>query len=112
VSVGLFGVTRQLVSQRTREFGIRLALGATGADLRRLILGESARLVAPALVVGLVIAGAVGSLARAALTGVSPLDPRLYLVAIALQLVVTLAAIWAPALRASRVTPHTTMRAD
>lgn len=112
VSVGLYGVTRQLVNQRTREFGIRMALGATGADLRRLILGESIQLVVPALIAGLLVAGGAGSLARAALTGLSPLDPRLYLLAFLLQLGVTVAASWGPALKASRVTPHTTMRSE
>jgi len=108
----LYGVTRQLVNQRTREFGIRMALGATGADLRRLILGESIQLVVPALIAGLLVAGGAGSLARAALTGLSPLDPRLYLLAFLLQLGVTVAASWGPALKASRVTPHTTMRSE
>ncbi len=109
VTVGLFGVTWQLVSQRTREFGVRLALGATPADLRRLIIGESLRLAGPALVVGLLVAFAAASTARALLPGVSPFDPRLYAAALVLQLAVTLLASWSPALRATRVSPRDTM---
>lgn len=112
VTVGLFGVTYQVVSQRTREFGVRMALGATAADLRRMILGESLRLIGPGLVVGLLVAGGAASAAGALLVGVSPLDPRLYLAAVVLQVTVTLLASWSPALRASRVSPQVTMRAE
>ncbi len=112
VTVGLFGVTYHVVSQRTREFGVRLALGATAQDLRRMVLGESLRLAAPGLVIGLVVAAAAASAAGSMLVGVSALDPRVYLAAVTLQLAVTLLASWAPARRASRVSPQTTMRAE
>jgi hypothetical protein len=112
VTIGLFGVTYHVVNQRTREFGLRLALGATAADLRRMVLSESMRLVAPGLILGLLVAAAAASAAGNMLVGVSPLDPRLYLAALAMQVAVTLLASWAPALRASRVSPQTTMRAE
>jgi len=112
VTVGLFGVTYHVVSQRTREFGVRLALGATAQDLRRMVFGESLRLVAPGLIIGLLVAVAAASAAGSMLVGVSALDPRVYLAAITLQLAVTLLASWAPARRASRVSPQTTMRAE
>lgn len=112
VTVGLFGVTYYAVIQRTREFGIRLALGATAADLRRLVLGESLRLIAPGLVLGLVVAGVAGSLTRVVLLGVSPLDARWYVAAIVLQVGVALLASWSPARRAARVSPQTTLRGD
>ncbi len=112
VTVGLFGVTYHVVSQRTREFGVRLALGATAQDLRRMVFGESLRLVAPGLVLGLMVAVAAASAVGSLLVGVSALDPRVYLAAASLQLAVTLLASWAPALRASRVSPQTTMRAE
>jgi putative ABC transport system permease protein len=112
VTVGLFGVTYQVVSQRTREFGVRLALGATAQDLRHMVFGESLRLAAPGLVIGLVVAAAAASAAGSMLVGVSALDPRVYLAAITLQLAVTLLASWVPALRASRVSPQTTMRSE
>lgn len=112
VTVGLFGVTYQVVSQRTREFGVRLALGATAQDLRRMVFGESLRLAAPGLVIGLMVAAAAASAASSMLVGVSALDPRVYLAAVTLQLAVTMLAAWVPALRASRVSPHTTMRAE
>lgn len=112
VAIGLFGVTYHVVSQRMREFGLRLALGATAGDLRRMVLSESMRLVAPGLVLGLVVAAAAASAAGNMLVGISPLDPRLYAAALWLQVAVTLLASWAPALRASRVSPQTTMRAE
>ena len=112
VTVGLFGVTYHVVSQRTREFGVRIALGATAQDLRRMVFGESLRLVAPGLILGLLVAVAAASAAGSLLVGVSALDPRVYLAALTLQLAVTLLASWAPALRASRVSPQTTMRAE
>ncbi|MCR4376358.1 MAG: FtsX-like permease family protein, partial [Acidobacteria bacterium] len=112
VTVGLFGVTYYAVIQRTREFGIRLALGATARDLRRLVLGESLRLIAPGLVLGLVVAAVAGSLARVVLLGVSPLDARWYIAAIVLQVGVALLASWSPARRAARVSPQTTLRGD
>ena len=112
VTVGLFGVTYYAVIQRTREFGIRLALGATARDLRRLVLGESLRLMAPGLAAGLVVAGIAGSLTRVVLLGVSPLDARWYVAAIVLQAGVTLLASWSPARRAARVSPQATLRGD
>lgn len=112
VTVGLFGVTYYAVTQRTREFGIRLALGATAQDLRRLVFGESLRLIAPGLIVGLLVAGVAGSLTRVALVGVSPLDVRWYVAAVLLQVGVTLLASWSPALRAARVSPQATLRGD
>jgi ABC-type antimicrobial peptide transport system permease subunit len=105
-------VTYFTVAQRTREFGVRLALGATAADLRRLVFGESLRLVAPGLALGLLAAGALASLAGSALVGVAPLDLRWYLAAAALQAGVTLLASWSPARRASRVSPQITLRGD
>jgi len=112
VTVGLFGVTYYAVAQRTREFGIRLALGATGSDLRRLVLGESMRLIMPGLAVGLVASAALASLAQATLMGVSSLDPRWYVSAMALQVAVALLASWSPARRASLVSPQATLRGD
>ena len=112
VTVGLFGVTYYAVAQRTREFGIRLALGATGPDLRRLVLGESMRLIMPGLIVGLAGAAALAALAQSALIGVTALDPQWYAAALALQIAVALLASWSPARRASLVAPHTSLRSD
>ncbi len=112
VTIGLFGVTYFAVIQRTREFGIRLALGATGADLRRLVMGESVRLMLPGLLIGLMVAAGASSLARVALIGVSPLDPRWYVAAVILQAGVALLASWSPARRAARVSPQITLRGE
>lgn len=112
VTVGLFGVTWQVVSQRTREFGIRLALGATADDLRRLVLGESMKLITPALLVGLVVAAGAAMFSRAMLVGTSPLDPRLYLAALVAQVLMALLASWTPAARAARVSPQSTLKGE
>jgi predicted permease len=112
VTIGLFGVTYYAVTQRTKEFGVRLALGATAQDLRRLVLGESMRLIVPGLTVGLFLSAVLASLAQSSLLGVTALDLRWYAVAVALQFIVALIASWSPARRASRVAPQTTLRGD
>ncbi|NQW03567.1 MAG: ABC transporter permease [Acidobacteria bacterium] len=112
VTIGLFGVTYYAVAQRTREFGIRLALGATPLDLRRLVLGESLRLIAPGLVLGTALAALGGTLARVGLVGVSPLDPRWYVTALVIQTGVALLASWSPARQAARASPQATLRSE
>jgi predicted permease len=102
---GLFGVFSYLVTQRSREFGIRLALGATTTDVGRLILREGLWTMGSGLAVG--IAGgaflsgyAVGGLYR---INTNPYDPAVYIVCIALLLAPAAAALWAPIQRAKRV---------
>ncbi|HWB14829.1 MAG TPA: FtsX-like permease family protein [Vicinamibacterales bacterium] len=110
--VGLFGMTYYAVNQRRREFGVRLAIGATRAQLRRLILGESVRLIAPGVLVGLIVAAGLAMLARRLLYGVSTLDWRVYVLAGLVQLVVAVTATWMPARRASTTDPWTVLRTD
>ena len=112
VTIGLFGVTYYAVTRRTKEFGVRLALGATAEDLRRLVLGESMRLIIPGLTVGLLLSAVLASLAQSSLLGVTALDPRWYAGAVVLQFSVALIASWSPARRAARVAPQTTLRGD
>ena len=112
VMVGLFGMSYFSVAQRTREFGVRLALGATNEDLRRLVLGETLRLTAPGLAIGLLLAVAAAAAMRAFLVGASPLDPRVYALTLLVQVLVILAAAWLPAHRASRTSPQQTMRSE
>jgi putative ABC transport system permease protein len=111
-TVGLFGVTYFVVMQRTREFGVRLALGATGSGLRRLVVGEALQLVTPGILIGVVAAIASGFAASSILFGVSAASPIAYVVAAIAQTIVAVAASWIPALRAARVDPLTALRAE
>jgi putative ABC transport system permease protein len=109
---GTYGVTAYLATQRTREIGIRLALGARSADIRRSVLRGSLAVVA-----GGAVAGLVGSLAAARglaslLFGVPPHDPRVLLGAGAVLAASALLASWLPAARAARVDPMSTLRAE
>lgn len=110
--VGLYAVLTLSVSRRRREMGVRLALGATPARLRRSILGSGGRLVAVGLVLGL-LAAAFGTRALSdMLFDVSPTDPLTYGGVLALVAVVALGASLGPALRASRVDPMESLRAE
>jgi predicted permease len=109
-AVGVYGVIAFAVARRTRELGVRAALGATPAAVRRMVLGRGARLAAVGLGVGLAAAVAAARAARAWLFGVSPAEPAV-LAGVALLLgAVTLAASLLPALRAGRVSPLAAMR--
>jgi len=110
--VGLYGVVSYGVSQRLREMGVRLALGAEGADIRSLVLGQSLRLVAAGLVVGVLGGLAVTRLMKNLLFGVSATDPWTYgVVALALAVVAVLASAL-PAFRAARVDPIRVLRSE
>lgn len=111
-TVGLFGVTYFVVMQRTREFGVRLALGATGAGLRRLVVGEALRLVMPGILIGALAAVAAGFAAGSVLFGVSAASPLTYIVAAGVQALVAVAASWIPAIKAARVDPLTVLKAE
>jgi putative ABC transport system permease protein len=111
-SVGLYGVVSYSVSRRTRELGVRLALGESPAGIRRLVLGQGARLVAASLVVGLAGAATLAGFLRALLVGIAPWDPLTYLAASALLAAVALFACWVPARRAGRMDPAAALRAD
>jgi ABC-type antimicrobial peptide transport system permease subunit len=110
--IGTYGVMTYNVAQRTREIGLRVALGATPAGVLRLVLGGALKLVGIGIVIGL--AGVVG-LSRglqAILVGTRATDP-LVLSAVALALVgVTAASSWVPARRAPRVDPMEALRAE
>jgi ABC-type antimicrobial peptide transport system permease subunit len=111
-AVGLAGVVAFAVAQRTREMGVRLALGAGRADVERLVVGEGMRLAALGVAAGLALAAGVARLLASQLYGVGAGDPLTYaLVAAALSTVALLAA-WLPARRAARVDPLVALRAD
>jgi predicted permease len=104
-AVGLYGVLAYHVSQRTREIGIRMALGSDAAGILRLVLGEGGLLVALGLVAGLAGALALRSAIAAELYGVSALDPLVMLAAVAILAATSLVACLGPARRAARVSP-------
>jgi putative ABC transport system permease protein len=110
--VGVFGVLAGLVQQRTREFGVRLALGASTTDVLRLVLGSAGRLVGAGLLVGTILAALLTQSLAAMLFGVRPLDPPTFVAAAAVLLLTALVAALAPALRAMRVDPTVTFRAE
>jgi putative ABC transport system permease protein len=111
-SIGLYGVMALTVSQRTRELGIRLALGAHRGDLFRLVLGQGMLLVAIGLGCGLVVAASTGRGLASVLYNVNFWDPPAFLGAIITLAVVALIACWLPALRATRVDPIVALRAE
>ena len=110
--VGIYGTVSYGVSQRTHEFGIRVALGAGVADVVGQVVGEGVRTVAIGVALGIVLALAAGRLVAAMLYGVAPRDPTaLGSVAVALIVVAALAAL-IPASRAARADPLTALRSD
>jgi ABC-type antimicrobial peptide transport system permease subunit len=109
-AVGMYGVIAFTVRQRTREIGIRVALGATRADVLRLVLGQSAKLSGVGLVLGLAGAIAGGRLLSGLLYGIKPTDPATLIMVPLLLAAVALAASYLPARRAARVDPTRTLR--
>ena len=109
-SVGLYGVVAYGVAQRTREVGLRMALGARRADVVRMIVRESLTPVLIGMLIGLGAALALTSLVGGLLYGVAPRDPASMLLAVAAMLAVALLAAAIPARRASRVEPGIALR--
>jgi predicted lysophospholipase L1 biosynthesis ABC-type transport system permease subunit len=110
--VGVHGVLRFSVAQRTREMGIRKALGATDADLVTLVIGQALRFTLPACLVGLVAAWAAGPAIRSLLFGITPTDPLTMAAAVALLIVAVVGAAYFPARRASTVDPAVSLRCE
>ncbi len=111
-AVGLFGVTHAVVSQRTREFGVRVAIGASARALRDMVLVESLRLVAPGLALGILLAIAVNALLRVGVLGIDRVQPETFAIAALLEITVVVVASWLPARRASRTDPLQALRTD
>jgi len=110
--VGLYGVKSYIVAQRTREIGIRMALGARPSDVMGMVLREGAFLSGVGVALGLPLAALLGYGVSSLLYGVKPLDPIVFLAAPLALAVAALIATWLPARRATRVTPLTALRAD
>jgi predicted permease len=111
-AIGLYGVVAYGVTQRTRELGIRMALGATGGNVARLVLGGVGRLVLLGVMAGLAGGFAATRLIRAMLFRTAPADPATFVLVPIMLLVVALCAAWGPAHRAMRLEPTIALRAD
>jgi predicted permease len=104
-SIGLYGVVSYASARRAREFGIRLAVGATAPDVARLVLAQGSRRAAAGVVLGLAVSAVVARGISRALHGVSPWDPATFVFAPLTLTVVVLLASAIPAWRASRIDP-------
>ncbi len=111
-TLGVYGVMAYAVGQRTREIGIRMALGARAPDVVGMVVREGALLTAAGIAVGLPCALAVSRLMRSTLRGVGPGDPVAFLAVPLLLAAVAVLASWIPARRAARVDPMSALRTD
>jgi ABC-type antimicrobial peptide transport system permease subunit len=111
-AVGLYGLMANAVSRRTRELGIRLALGADPRRITRLVLGEAGLLVVLGVVAGLVCAWFTGRAIRGLLFGVQPGDWQSVAAGVAVLVIVAGISAWIPARRASRLDPLIALRSE
>ena len=111
-AVGMYGVLAYHVAARTREIGIRVALGAPPREVVRLVVAQSLRVTASGIAVGLLIAALASRLLRSLLEGVSPTDAVTWSSAVAVWIAVALVACWLPARHATRIEPLVAMREE
>ena len=111
-AIGTYGVIAYAVSQRTTEFGLRMALGAQRGDLMRMVLAQGARLVVPGAIAGVVLALLLGRAMKSLIYGVRPDDPLTFVAVAAMVLVVALVASYVPARRAAKADPMRALRAE
>jgi ABC-type antimicrobial peptide transport system permease subunit len=111
-AVGLYGVKAYAVARRTREIGIRMALGAAPGAVQAMILREGAAMIVTGVTLGLFLGLSLGQLLATMLYQVSPLDPVTFIAAPVVLGMVALLACYFPARRATRVNPLTALRAE
>jgi predicted permease len=111
-AIGIYGVASYVAALRTREIGIRIALGADAGQIRWLVLRQGSMPIAAGIVSGVVIAALASRSAASFLRGVTPRDPLTYAAVAALLASIALAATWIPARRAARLNPVTALRRD
>jgi putative ABC transport system permease protein len=111
-AVGLYAVMAFSVTQRTREVGIRMAIGADARDVRTMILRQGVLQAAIGITVGLVIAAGVARLLAVILFDVDPGDPAVYAIVVAILTTTALLACIVPARRATRIQPLEALRTD
>ncbi|HEX5474311.1 MAG TPA: ABC transporter permease [Vicinamibacterales bacterium] len=111
-SIGLYGVASYSVSQRTREIGVRMALGATSSNVMRLVLLHGLTLIGMGLALGLAVSLAGAGLLRALIAGIDPRDPLTFAVTALTLGAVALLATYIPARRATRIDPLLALRAE
>ena len=110
--IGIHGVLAFAVSQRAKEIGVRMALGAASGRVVRLVVGQGLMVAAAGVIPGLVVAVAVGRAMRAMLFDVSPVDPLTFAGAVTLTLLMTLVGTLLPARRAARIDPTRALRSE
>ena len=111
-SLGIYGVIAYTVTQCTRELGIRMALGASQADILALMVGQGLRMTLVGVGIGLALSLGLGRLLSTLLYGIQAHDPLTFVAVAALLVGVALVASWLPARRAARVDPAVTLRAE
>lgn len=111
-AIGIYGVMSYMVSLRTHEIGVRMALGAQGSDVLKLVVGQGALLVLAGTIIGLIGALALTPVMQSLLYGVSPTDPLTFAIVILVLAFTSLFACYIPARRATKVDPLNALRHD
>jgi ABC-type antimicrobial peptide transport system permease subunit len=111
-AVGLYGVMSYTVARRSNEIGIRLAMGARGVDVLKMVIAEAGWMVGIGVVIGVALGLGAAKAASTLLFGLQPTDPGTLTAAIALLASIGLMASYLPARRASKLDPMTTLRSD
>ena len=111
-AIGLYGVLSYVVAHRTREIGVRMALGATASAVRRMVVSQGARVVVFGVVIGVAVAFAATRLLGSLLFGVKPVDPIVFAAMSVMMVAIGALASYMPARRASNVNPIESLRSD